>query len=103
MEYVYELMEVSSEKHYESIAGIFTEDELDNLKTGIEHNAYDMWETVHDYIFIKKIPLNRIYPLAEEMYIYKFAGNNSYKLHKLVIGVEECMRATNEVFGGFTT
>ena len=99
MGYVYELLEVNTSDKYQDVIGIFTGDCLEELKEAVENNVADLNEGVHDYIFIKKVRLNNLYPVPEELYIYKYSGKDSYKLCGVYTGKLEICKAESDVLG----
>ena len=99
MEYVYELLEVDASSKSQNVIAIFTEDCLEELKEAVENNIGDINEGVHDYVFIKKVNLNALYPLTQELYVYKYMGEDTYKLCGKYTGLLGIAKAEMAVFG----
>ena len=100
MDYVYQIGVLTSDDIAEGflalpdIVGIFGEDEFSFVKSIIEHNAADIYESCFDYVIVDKVPLNTLYfrTYIEERFIFKYGGFNNYHLIDSAIGLEEINR-----------
>ena len=77
--YLYELSVAEGYFKPRDIIGYFTN--LRELQELVESNSFDLYEGCFEYAYIEKIPLNRVFPLTKEQYIYHY--NETYEKYGL--------------------
>ena len=81
------------------IVGIFSEDNLELAQSIVANSVTDLYEGCFEIAMIDKVPCNSLYPNAhiKERYIYRYFGNDTYKLLSVAKGLDQIVDVTEKL------